>query len=202
LAPCHWNKRPYEGLDEIVLFQYFVERGLALPTSDFSRGLLFYYGIQLHHLNPNSILHISIFVQFCEVFLGTEPHFDLFTYLFHLKSQPNNKVPYEVGGAGLQLRQGMEKKYISYKFPSSLLVWRQKWFYIGNHAPSLLERTAGVLKIMREWSKPCRDESQIPKLLGMIKKIVGCGCYWRSSDLHMDRQADPVVKPGPTGLCT
>jgi hypothetical protein len=48
--------------------------------------------------------------------------------------------------------------------------WREKWFYIRNHAPSLLERTAGALKIMREWSKPYRYENQIPKLLGMIKK--------------------------------
>jgi hypothetical protein len=124
----------------------------------------------LHHLNPNSILHISIFVQFYEVFLGIEPHFDLFAYLVHLRSQPNDKVPYEVGGAGLQLRQGMEKKYIPYKFPSCLSGWREKWFYMGNYAPSLPERTVGALKIMREWSKPCRDESQIPELLGMIKK--------------------------------
>jgi hypothetical protein len=38
-------KRPYEEADEIVLFQYFVERGLALPISDFFYGLLFHYGI-------------------------------------------------------------------------------------------------------------------------------------------------------------
>jgi hypothetical protein len=115
----------------------------------------------LHHLNPNSII-----VQFCEAFLGIEPHVDLFTYLFHLKSQPNDKV----GVIGLQLRQGMEKKYISCKFPSSFLGWREKWFYIGNHTPSLPERTAGVLRITTEWSKPCWDESQIPELLGMIQK--------------------------------
>jgi hypothetical protein len=64
----------------------------------------------LHHLNPNIILHISIFVQLCEVFLGIEPLFDLFTYIFHLKAQPTDKVLYKVGGAGLQLMQGMEKK--------------------------------------------------------------------------------------------
>jgi hypothetical protein len=63
-CPATREKRPYEGVDEIVLFQYFIERGLALPTSYFFRGLLFYYGIQLHHLNPNSILHISIFVKY------------------------------------------------------------------------------------------------------------------------------------------
>jgi hypothetical protein len=97
----------------------------------------------LHHLNPNSILHISIFVQFCEVFLGIEPHFNLFTYIFHLKSQPNDKVPYEFGGARLQLRQGMEKKYISYKFLSSLSGWREKWFYIRNHVPFLAREDRG-----------------------------------------------------------
>jgi hypothetical protein len=60
------DKRSYEEAEEIVLFYYFVEHGLALLTSNFFRSLLFYYGIQLHHLNPNSILHISIFVHFCE----------------------------------------------------------------------------------------------------------------------------------------
>ncbi|RLM98925.1 hypothetical protein C2845_PM06G24630 [Panicum miliaceum] len=32
------------------------------------------------------------------------------------------------------------------------------------------KRTAGALKITWDWSKPYRDESQIPELLGMIKK--------------------------------
>jgi hypothetical protein len=56
----------------------------------------------------------------------------------------------------------MEKKYISYKFLSSLSGWIEKWFYIGNYTPSLPERTERALKITHEWSKPCRDESQIP----------------------------------------
>jgi hypothetical protein len=49
----------------------------------------------------------------------------------------------------------MEKKYIPYKFPTSLLGWREKWFYIGNHEPSLLERTSEAPKITIEWSKAC-----------------------------------------------
>jgi hypothetical protein len=43
--PATRDKRPFEGVDEIVLFQYFIERGLALLTSYFFCGLLFYYGI-------------------------------------------------------------------------------------------------------------------------------------------------------------
>jgi hypothetical protein len=98
------------------------------------------------------------------------PYFNLFCYLFHLRAQPCEKDLYKVGGAGLQLRQGMENKYISYKFLASLLGWRERWFYIKNHEPSLPERTAEALKITTEWSKPSRDESQIPELPGMIKK--------------------------------
>jgi hypothetical protein len=48
--------------------------------------------------------------------------------------------------------------------------WREWWFYIGNHHPSLPEKTAGVLRIRGEWTMPCRDMSQIDDLLGMIKK--------------------------------
>jgi uncharacterized membrane protein YjjP (DUF1212 family) len=34
--------------------------------------------IQIHHLNPNSIAHVAIFVHLCEAFLGIEPNFALF----------------------------------------------------------------------------------------------------------------------------
>jgi hypothetical protein len=52
------------------MFSRFVERGLALPASDFFKGLLGYYGIEYLNLNPNSIFHTSVFVHFCEAFLG------------------------------------------------------------------------------------------------------------------------------------
>jgi hypothetical protein len=168
--PATGDKRLLDEAEEIVVFQHCVKRVLALPTSNFFRGLLYYYGLQLHHLNPNSILHISIFVHFCEAYLGIEPHFDLFCYLFHVKPQPNEKKMFEVGGAGIKLRQWMKKKCIPYKFPTSLSGWREHWFYIGNYKPSLPERTAGTLKLRGEWTMSCRDRSQIEDLLDMIKE--------------------------------
>jgi hypothetical protein len=72
--PSYREPFPMENVDEIVTFFHFAERGLALPTCSFFRGLLYYYGLELHHLNPNSICHISIFIHFCEAFLGIEPH--------------------------------------------------------------------------------------------------------------------------------
>jgi len=85
---------------EIVLFTPFVERGLGLPASDFFRGLLHYYDIRMNHLNPNSILQLSIFVHLCEAFLRIPPSIRLFHYFCKLKPCPSAANPDVVGGAG------------------------------------------------------------------------------------------------------
>jgi len=141
-ALCH--SCPSEETNKTILFSSFVERGFGFPTSDFFRGLLFHWGIQAHHLTPNSILHISIFVHLCEAFLGIEPHFDLFKHLFHLKPQPSGEEIYVVGGAGLQLRQGIEKVYIPYKLSSKVIDWKSNGFMSRT---MLLHCRAGLLEL-------------------------------------------------------
>jgi hypothetical protein len=49
--PYPMEKNP----DEVPMFARFVERGLALPTSEFFKGLLKYYGIEYLNLNTNGI---------------------------------------------------------------------------------------------------------------------------------------------------
>ena len=134
---------PREESQEIVTFLSFVLRGFAIPASDFFRDLLHYWGVQVHHLTPNSNLHISMFVHLCEAYLGIEPHFDLFRYLFHLKPQPNSSSVDTIGGAGLQLRQGVGKKYIPYKLSKKVIDGKDYWFYVENQAPELPDRTPG-----------------------------------------------------------
>jgi len=104
--------RPYEGTNEIVLFRSFVERGLAIPTSDFFRSLLHHWKVQLHHLTPNSILHLSIFTHLCEAFLGIQPHFNLFRHLFLLHPYPGRGKIAKVGRAEISLRPGKERVYL------------------------------------------------------------------------------------------
>jgi hypothetical protein len=60
-----------------VLFFAFLLRGLSFPPHPFLCGLLFAYGIQLHDLNPNTILHIACFITLSEYFLGIKPHWVL-----------------------------------------------------------------------------------------------------------------------------
>jgi hypothetical protein len=65
-----------------VIFIAFLLRGLSLPPHPFLCGLLFAYRIQLHDLNPNTILHIACFITLCECFLGIEPHWAFWRQIF------------------------------------------------------------------------------------------------------------------------
>jgi hypothetical protein len=82
-----------------VMFFAFLLRGLSLPAHEFLRGLLFVYGVQLHQLTPNLILHIACFITLCESFLGIEPHFLLSKYLFRLRPSVALRKKPELGGA-------------------------------------------------------------------------------------------------------
>jgi hypothetical protein len=87
--------------DEVPMFARFVERGLALPVSNFFKGLLKYYGIEYLNMNPNGIFHIFVFVHFCEAFVGIKPHWILFRKFFRVKPQPSANDPRVVGGVGI-----------------------------------------------------------------------------------------------------
>ena len=75
--------RPRQGA--FVMFASFLDLGLAFPSSEFFRRFLAIYGIQVHDLTPNSILHLSCFVTLCEAFLGCPPFFPLWLQIFHGK---------------------------------------------------------------------------------------------------------------------
>jgi hypothetical protein len=108
--PYPMEKNP----DEVPMFARFMERGLALPASDFFKGLLRYYGIEYLNLNPNGIFHVSVFVHFCKAFMGIKPHWILFRKFFRVKrSQAND--PRVVRGAGIQMREDAADHYLAYK---------------------------------------------------------------------------------------
>ena len=90
---------PNPNKEERVCFVPFLLRGLGFPIHPFLRGLLEFYGIQLHNLTPGSILHISGFVALCELFLGIEAHFELWRKFFCLVPRHRGGSIFEVGGA-------------------------------------------------------------------------------------------------------
>ncbi|KAK1697585.1 hypothetical protein QYE76_014282 [Lolium multiflorum] len=111
-----------------VTFVDHLIRGLATPIHEFLRGLLFVYGLQLHHLTPNSILHISIFITLCECFLGTPPNWGLWKRIFLVHRNSSHTTAYNVGGVVICVRPDVE--YFDVKFPDSVQGWRKRWLYI------------------------------------------------------------------------
>jgi hypothetical protein len=163
--------------DEIPMFTCFVERGLALPASSFFKRLLEYYGIEYLNLNANGIFHTSVFVHFCEAFLGIKPHWVPFRKFFRVKPQPSANNPRVVGGAGIQMREDTAEQYLEYKLIDSNQDWKSKWFYITNHHPEL-SKPSGKQPKHRPWwnTEPTMQEGiQLPELLAKIKALREAG---------------------------
>lgn len=164
------DKRPFVEVEEIVLFQHFVERGFARPTSDFLPGLLFNYGIQFCIiLIPIPFFTLLFSSTSVNPFWVSNPNL-IYSAIFSTSTcNPIQTICMKL----VELDSNWSddgKKYIPYKFPTSLLSWRERWFFIRNHEPSLLERTTGALKITDEWTLPCQDMSKIEELLKLTKE--------------------------------
>jgi hypothetical protein len=134
---CRGVTVPTEDTHENVVYVPFLIRGLALPVSPFFRGLLDFYDLNLTHLNPNSILQVSIFIHLCEAYLGILPHFGLWKYLYHCRPGMARGQHQLVGGASLELHRGRKTEYLDIPLKDSIKGWRLEWFIVENHCKSL-----------------------------------------------------------------
>ncbi|KAK1614598.1 hypothetical protein QYE76_020115 [Lolium multiflorum] len=147
-----------------VSFVDHLIRGLSAPIHPFLRGLLFVYGLQLHHLTPNSILHISIFITLCEAFLGVQPNWALWKRIFFCRRNGSSNVAYNIGGVVISVRSSVN--YFDVKLPDSVQGWRKKWLYIReeNHgcAEDNIPPFDGAEKILRRrsWDAEATEEER------------------------------------------
>jgi hypothetical protein len=163
-----------------VMFFAFLLRGLSLPAHEFLRGLLFVYGVQLHQLTPNSILHIACFITLCESFLGIDPHFLLWRSLFWLRPSVSLSKKPELGGACISVRA--ESQYLEFSMAASVQGWRTKWFYIKDRKSSTSDKygiapfdASQELKKLASWDSPPTEAEmeEIKPLLARIQKLKG-----------------------------
>jgi hypothetical protein len=141
-----------------AIFLAFLLRGLSLSPHPFLRELLFAYGIQLHDLNPNTILHIACFITLCECFLGIEPHWALWRQIFAVR----HPLRYQTGGFSCQVRPDVP--YFNLQTPENNPGWRTKWFYAKDKFSAgedfgLEEfRATSVLRPRVSWRHELSDE--------------------------------------------
>jgi len=142
------EQSPTSPLGYIISFVLFHERGFTSPSLQFFQGLLQHYGLELQHLNPNGIQHVSTFVAVCEGFLGVPPVFNLFLCIFSIYP-----IKARVGGelhlapvrcASIHLRGGGGGKntwageYMSIPLTKDNKGWPSSWFYVKNHGDAPL----------------------------------------------------------------
>ena len=130
---------------ETVVFRSFYENGFALPAGAFFRGLLFFFGIEVTHLKPNSIAQIAIFIHLCKAFLGITLHFNMWRALYNLRGYPSAARRNMVGGATFSLCQG--RSYPALELRDNNKGWDKEWFVVLNLAPCLPART-GVSRVL------------------------------------------------------
>jgi hypothetical protein len=162
---------PTEDVKEQVVFGSFFERGFNIPTRDFFPGLLFYYKLELVHLVPNSITVVSMFIHFCEAYLGISPHFLLWRHLFCVKT--TGKRAGVVGAVMFCLSSGLKSEWIDTDLPDNTAGWRSDWFYVADQLSTLLRRTGHKPVKIPEWhlGLSSREANYIKKVLALVEDL-------------------------------
>ena len=123
-----WEPHPPAGY--VVSLVPFHECGFAMPLHRFLRGLLHHYKAELHHLTPNGILYIVVFIALCEVNLGIEPHFDLWKHFYYATLSKEVKderlIRHQAVCLAISIRGSRAESYIELKANKSNKGWHNR----------------------------------------------------------------------------
>lgn len=101
--------------------------GARLAGVSISPVLLHHYKLELQHLNPNGLLHVTTFITFYECFLGVQANFLLWVYFFtmHIESFPSlhGEGGAPIGSTGIRLRLGEGRDYFDVPSVTSNKGW-------------------------------------------------------------------------------
>jgi hypothetical protein len=150
---------------EIVMLKSHMERGLSMPPSSFFTNLLKFYGLQLHHIAPNSLVSVAGYAALCEGFLGIHPRVDLFQLYFSVRANyEDDGFLWTCGTICFLPRRSKEYPFITPL--DSAIGWRGSWFYMADKpAPSqardLLPFENIAAQPLDSWT-PINDETATP----------------------------------------
>jgi hypothetical protein len=168
----------------VLSFIPFHERGFGVPASRFMRALLHHYGVELHNLNPNSIVQAAIFAAVCEGFLGIDPHWDMWAHLFSVEffavttEAKKVRMAVRAGGCTLQLRPGHAQQYIPATLASSNKGWQNRWFYLRNDGgmlPPFSQRVVTAAGTNWRWGATRGKQEKLQPILQALQKLRDAG---------------------------
>jgi hypothetical protein len=117
--------------DEVVVFRNFFRAGLRFPLNKMIGEVLENYKIYLHHLTPNAIVRLSVFIWALRS-QGIDPNAEAFcrVHELHYQTKAREDGLYENFGCyNFAYRKDMKTLVVSYrtKWPTD---WKNEWFYV------------------------------------------------------------------------
>jgi hypothetical protein len=118
--------------------------------------------------------------RFARVFLGIDPHWDLWTHLFSVEffaaTTKAKKVHMAVraGGCTLQLRPGRAQQYIPASLVSSNKGWQNRWFYLRNDGgmlPPFSQRVVTAAGNNWRWGATRENQEKLQPILQALQKV-------------------------------
>ena len=178
IVPSANDREPNPLPGYVVCFQSFLDRGFGTLASRLMRAILHHYEVELHNLNPNSVMQASVFTMVCEGFLGVPTHWNLWLHLFKAEMSARyvggEKIPLRVGGCTLQLRQQRARQYIWSAMPSSNRGWQNGWFYLRIDSELLPAYTGKMVTESPQkwvWGAPTEEQKRLAPLLAGLEKL-------------------------------
>ncbi|KAK1610986.1 hypothetical protein QYE76_034659 [Lolium multiflorum] len=154
---------------EFMLFLSFLDRGFALPSSDFIRQLLAFYDIKICD-QGTSVQQISLFVALCECYLGCPPYFPLWVSIFHgraTRASKSSEALIPNGGITFQVKSG--ESFIDMALPKKAQSqWRRFWFYAKEYTPPARSAFPSSTQTERPATPQC------PILLRRWQQVIPC----------------------------
>jgi hypothetical protein len=191
---------PIPNPSEIVMLKSHVERGLSMPPSLFFTNLLKFYGLQLHHISPNSLVSVAGYAALCEGYLGIRPRVDLFQLFFSVRANYEDDGSLQTCGTVCFLPR-RSKEYPFIMLLDSAIGWRGSWFYMADQpAPSQARSLPPFKNVAAEsrdsWTA-VNDESASPYVKLLARRIaklsvdglkgidtINCWISWRIQPLQ------------------
>jgi len=178
IVPSANDREPNPPPGYVVCFLSFLDRGFGVPAGRLIRAILHHYEVELHNLNPNSVMQAAVFTTICEGFLGVPVNWNLWLHLFKAEMSARyvgkEKFPLRAGGCTLQLRQQRAGLYIWSSMPSSNRGWQSGWFYLRNDGGLLPKYTGKMVTevpMKWAWGAPTEEQKMLAPLLAGLQKL-------------------------------
>ncbi|KAE8804621.1 hypothetical protein D1007_19676 [Hordeum vulgare] len=158
---------------EHVAFATHFLIGFGLPASRFMQNFLESYGLQMHHLVPNSVLYLACFSTLCEAYLVFWAFPSFFGFFFHVCCQMHDDVPYSCGDTVVY--RWRERPFRKMKWVGSFKKWQHSFLYVHNIGVGrdwvILVPMANVALTRDNWSLKVRN-AELLVLKGRLRELV------------------------------